>query len=197
VTFLKIVLRSSVLILIMTLLCSIVYPGAVFTVSQLLFPHKANGSFITNKSNQIIGSSLLGQKFSSERYFHSRPSYAGKEGYNPSDSSGSNMSVNSKDYYRLVAQRVEEYRRVNELPLNESVPMDAVTASASGLDPHISLKNAFLQIKRVAKARGITEGGIYQIIENNRQGTILGVFGEKRVNVLLLNLDLDQLASAH
>lgn len=107
------------------------------------------------------------------------------------------MSVNSKDYYRLVAQRVEEYRRVNELPLNESVPMDAVTASASGLDPHISLKNAFLQIKRVAKARGITEGGIYQIIENNRQGTILGVFGEKRVNVLLLNLDLDQLASAH
>jgi K+-transporting ATPase ATPase C chain len=170
------------------LLCGI-YPLLVWIVGQGLFPHNANGSLIVRKGT-VIGSSLLSQGFTDPRYFHPRPSAAG-QGYDAAGSGGSNLGPTSKKLVDGVRQRIVNYRIENGLGPDALVPPDAVTASASGLDPHISVANALLQAKRVAKARGLTLELVMEKVKVHTQGRTFGILGELRVNVLMLNLDLD------
>jgi K+-transporting ATPase ATPase C chain len=167
------------------------YPLVVWILSQGLFPHEANGSLI-QRGGTIVGSELIAQNFSRPQYFHPRPSAAGKAGYDAGNSSGTNLGPLSKKLSDTVKERVEAYRAENGLPPDALVPADAVTSSSSGLDPHISLKNAFLQAVRVAQARGIRRAAMLKIIQANSEGRDFGVFGEPRVNVLKLNLALDR-----
>ncbi len=167
------------------------YPLAVWVLSQGLVPGQGPtdpGS--GRKSGEIVGSRLLGQTFTGPGYFHPRPSAAGG-GYDPLHSGGSNLGPTSKGLVELVTGRVAAYRAENGLPADALVPADAVTASGSGLDPHISLANARLQAPRVARARGSTEAEIRRLIEAVAEGRDLGIFGQPRVNVLVLNLALD------
>jgi K+-transporting ATPase ATPase C chain len=165
------------------------YPLAVWVLTQGLFPDRANGSWL-DRSGETAGSRLLGQNFTSPGYFHPRPSAAGG-GYDPLRSGGSNLGPTSKRLVEVVSERVAAYRAENGLPDAFLVPADAVTASGSGLDPHISLANARLQASRIARARGSTEAEIRRLIEAVAEGRDLGIFGEPRVNVLVLNLALD------
>jgi K+-transporting ATPase ATPase C chain len=168
-----------------------VYPLVVWVLSQGLFPHEAGGSLI-QRSGNIVGSELIAQNFSSPKYFHPRPSAAGEAGYDAGNSSGSNLGPLSKKLVDAVKERVEAYRAENGLAPHALVPADAVTASSSGLDPHIGLKNAFLQAPRVAQARGVGSEALEKIIRANTEGRDFGIFGEPRVNVLKLNLVLDK-----
>jgi K+-transporting ATPase ATPase C chain len=168
------------------------YPLIVFGISQALFHDKANGSLIVDKGGAVHGSKLLGQSFTAEKYFHPRPSAAGN-GYDAASSGGSNLGPTSQKLNDAIKDRIDAYRKENGLSGNEPVPADAVTASGSGLDPHISLQNAELQIPRVAKARGMAEEKVRELIQQNTDGRDLGVFGDPGVNVLQLNLALDQL----
>jgi potassium-transporting ATPase KdpC subunit len=170
------------------ILCGI-YPLLIWVLAQGLFPAKANGSLVI-RSGKILGSSLISQGFTDPRYFHPRPSAAGK-GYDPTSSGASNLGPISKKLSDTVRQRVVDYRAENGLALDTLVPADAVTASGSGLDPHISIKNALLQAPRVVKARGLSEKAIHKQIEHYTEGRDLGILGEPRVNVLMLNLALD------
>jgi len=178
-----------VAVLCLTVLLCGLYPAAVWVLAQGLFPAKANGSLIA-RSGITLGSSLIGQGFSGPKYFHPRPSAAG-QGYDAVRSGGSNLGPTSKRLVDAVRQRVASYKADNDLPPDSAVPADAVTASASGLDPHISLENARLQVPRVAKARGMSEVAVQQLLKAYAEGRDLGVLGESRVNVLLLNLALD------
>jgi K+-transporting ATPase ATPase C chain len=170
------------------ILCGL-YPLVVWILAQGLFPAKANGSMIV-QDGKIVGSSLISQGFTDPKYFHPRPSAAGK-GYDAANSAGSNLGPTSKRLVEAIEQRVMDYRAENYLAPDVLVPADAVTASGSGLDPHISLRNALLQAPRVARARGIGEKSILRQIEAHTEGRDLGILGEPRVNVLMLNLDLD------
>jgi len=170
------------------ILCG-VYPGVVWTLNHVLFPSRADGSLVI-RDGEIRGSSLIAQGFAGPGYFHSRPSAAG-DGWDASRSGGSNLGPLSKDLSETVRQRVVDYRAENGLPAGMLVPADAVTASASGLDPHISLKNALLQARRVARARGLTEEDVRALVEKRTESRSLGILGEPRVNVLALNLALD------
>jgi K+-transporting ATPase ATPase C chain len=183
---LRISLRATLSLAI--LLCGI-YPLLIWIVGQGLFPHNANGSLIVRKGT-VIGSNLLAQGFTDPRYFHPRPSAAG-QGYDAAGSGGSNLGPTSKKLVEGVRQRVVNYRIENGLGPDALVPPEAVTASASGLDPHISVKNALLQARRVAKARNLTVEVVVKKIEAHTEGRTLGILGEPRVNVLMLNLDLD------
>jgi K+-transporting ATPase ATPase C chain len=175
------------------ILCGL-YPLVVFGAAQLLFPHQANGSLIVDKSGAVRGSELLAQNFTGEKYFHPRPSTAGSNGYDPTSSGGSNLGPTSSNLVANITQNIAGYRADNNLATNASVPADAVTASASGLDPHISLANAELQIPRVAKVRGLSEDRVRELVKQNTSGRDLGLFGEPRVNVMTLNFTLDQLS---
>jgi K+-transporting ATPase ATPase C chain len=168
-----------------------VYPLLVWVMSQGLFPYEADGSLFQRGGN-IVGSELIAQNFSSPKYFHPRPSAAGEAGYDAGNSSGTNLGPLSKKLADAVKERVEAYRTENGLPPGALVPADAVTASGSGLDPHISLKNALLQAPRVAQARGVGSEVLEKIIQANTEGRDFGIFGEPRVNVLKLNLALDK-----
>jgi K+-transporting ATPase ATPase C chain len=170
------------------ILCGI-YPAAVWILAQGLFPAKANGSLVM-RGGAILGSRLIGQGFAESKYFHPRPSAAG-QGYDASSSGGRNLGPTSKKLVDAVRQRIADYRAENNLNPDTIVPADAVTASASGLDPHISLKNALLQTRRVARVRGLDEKEVRKLVETYTEGRDLGIFGESRVNVLLLNLALD------
>jgi K+-transporting ATPase ATPase C chain len=165
------------------------YPLASWVLAQGLFPARANGSLIL-RDGAAVGSSLIGQMFRGPAYFHPRPSAAG-QGYDASQSGGTNLGPLSKDLVDAVRRRVVEYRVENGLPAGASVPADAVTASGSGLDPHISPENARLQAARVARARGLTEAAVLGQIESATEGRTFGILGEPRVNVLRLNLALD------
>jgi K+-transporting ATPase ATPase C chain len=183
-------LRVSLLVtLLLVVLCCGIYPLAVWAIGQGLFSHQANGSLVEADGN-VSGSSLLGQGFSGPGYFHPRPSAAG-QGYDAANSSGTNLGPTSKKLIDAVKQRVSDYRAENGLPPDAPVPADAVTASGSGLDPHISVENAKLQAGRVAKARGISWEEVLRRIAARTEGRSLMIFGEPRVNVLMLNLDLD------
>ncbi len=175
------------------ILCGL-YPLIVYGAGQLLFPHEANGSLLVDKTGAVRGSSLLAQNFSGAQYFHPRPSAAGSNGYDPTSSSGSNLGPTSSNLVANITQNIANYRSDNGLSTNSPVPADAVTASASGLDPHISLANAELQLPRVARARGLTEDQLHKLVQANTAGRDLGLFGEPRVNVMTLNFALDQLA---
>jgi K+-transporting ATPase ATPase C chain len=179
---------------LVVILCGF-YPLVVWALSQGLFPDKANGSLV--KEKQLIrGSSFIAQGFSDPKYFHPRPSAAG-QGYDGLSSGGSNLGPLSKKLEEVVKERLARYRAENNLSAEILIPADAVTASASGLDPHISLKNAFLQASRVAQAWGVGEKTILNQIEVHTEGRDLGIFGEPRVNVLMLNLALDRLANGY
>ena len=174
------------------ILCGL-YPLVVYGAAQLLFPHQANGSLLMDKSNTIRGSSLLAQNFTGAQYFHPRPSAAGANGYDATSSSGSNLGPTSSNLVANITANISSYRSDNNLATNAPVPADAVTASASGLDPHISVANAELQIPRVAKVRGISEEQVRKLVQQNTSARDLGVFGEPRVNLMTLNFALDQL----
>jgi K+-transporting ATPase ATPase C chain len=170
------------------LLCGI-YPAVVWLVARGIFPDQANGSLISVKG-QVTGSSLLAQRFERQGYFHPRPSAAGK-GYDATNSGGSNLGPTSRKLIDAVEERITAYRAENDLEVGVSIPPDAVTASGSGLDPHISVKNALLQAGRVARNRGLGENTVQEMINSRTEGRYLGILGEPRVNVLMLNLDLD------
>jgi K+-transporting ATPase ATPase C chain len=170
------------------LLCGI-YPALVWAVAQGLFHSKANGSLVSVKG-QVIGSSLLGQQFAGPGYFHPRPSAAG-DGYDAANSGGSNLGPTSQKLIDAVKERIAAYRAENNLAPGVLIPVDAVTSSGSGLDPHISVPNALLQARRVAEARGLGEEAVRRSIAAHTEGRDLGILGEPRVNVLMLNLDLD------
>ena len=189
-------LRAAVLVtVVLAMVCCGVYPLVVFGLGQALFHDKANGSLITDKSGTIRGSRLLGQQFAAHKYFHSRPSAAGN-GYDSTSSGGSNLGPTSQKLHDSVAQNVSDYRCQNGLATNASVPADAVTASGSGLDPHISAENAELQAMRVAKARGLSLEKVRALIAQHTDTADLGVLGEPGVNVLELNLALDEIATS-
>jgi K+-transporting ATPase ATPase C chain len=167
-----------------------IYPVLVWAISQGLFPYEANGSLI-RRGGRTIGSELIAQSFESPQYFHPRPSAAGEVGYDAAGSSGSNLGPLSKKLLDDVKLRVDSYRAENDLPPGIPVPADAVTASGSGLDPHISLQNARLQARRVAQARAIGLEEVEKAIRAHTESRALGVFGEQRINVLKLNLAMD------
>lgn len=169
------------------------YPLLVTGISRAAFKDKADGSLITDASGQLIGSALLGQNFTGEKYFHPRPSAAGANGYDAASSSGSNLGPTSQKLADQLQDRVAAYRTTNGLAVDQAVPADAVTASGSGLDPHVSPANATLQADRVAKARHLPVEKVRELIDIHTEAPDLGIFGDPRVNVLQLNLALDAL----
>ena len=190
-TFLKEVLTSLRATLVLAVILCGIFPLVIFGAGQLFFPRQANGSLIESKDRRILGSELLGQNFAGAKYFHPRPSAAGANGYDAANSSGSNLGPTSQKLMDFVKQRAETYRLENNLPANALVPGDAVTASGSGLDPHISTKNAALQSPRVAKERGLSVDAVKEAVAKATDGRSLGIFGEPGVNVLKLNIALD------
>jgi K+-transporting ATPase ATPase C chain len=174
---------------LLTLLTGILYPLAVTGIAQLAFPHQANGSLII-KDAQALGSELIGQNFDDPRYFWGRLSATGPFPYNAAASSGSNLGPSNPTLTNAAQSRIAALKAAdpqNTLP----IPVDLVTASGSGLDPQISIAGASYQIPRVAKARGLSEDAVRTLVEQYTQGRTLGILGEPRVNVLLLNMALD------
>ncbi|MDB6129852.1 MAG: K+-transporting ATPase, subunit [Verrucomicrobiales bacterium] len=186
-------LRGAVAVtIIFAFVCCGIYPLVVFGIAQVAFAKKANGSLLVDKTGIVVGSRLLGQGFTGEKYFHPRPSSAGN-GYDAANSSGSNLGPTSQKLSDSIKDRIDAYRKENGLKATDSVPADAVTGSGSGLDPHITLWNAALQARRVALARGMNENTVKRLIEDCTEGRDLGMLGEEGVNVLALNLALDSL----
>jgi K+-transporting ATPase ATPase C chain len=175
--------------LALTVLTGLVYPGFVTGVCQLLFPNQANGSLVM-KDGRVIGSKLIGQDFTRPEYFHPRPSAAGKDGYDSSASGGSNYGPTSQKLVDRVKGSAESFRKDNPVYAG-AIPADMVTTSGSGLDPHISPASMEAQVPRVAKARGVSIEQIQQFASQYTEGRDLGFLGERRVNVLRLNLALD------
>src|SRR6266496_1602393 len=180
--------------LVLAIVCCGVYPLVVFGISQALFHDKANGSLILDADGTVRGSKLLAQGFIADKYFHPRPSAAGT-GYDATSSGGSNLGPTSQKLNDAIKDRVDAFRKENGLNADESVPADAVTASGSGLDPHISLRNAELQTPRVAKARGLSEKKLHELIRQNTDARDFGLLGDPGVNVLSLNRALDSFAA--
>jgi len=171
------------------LLTGLLYPLLVTALSQLLFPQRANGSLVKDERGQVVGSELIGQVFTHPAYFQSRPSAAGN-GYDPTSSNGSNLGPTSQKLKERVAQDVARLRKESPSEIGQ-VPSDLVTASGSGLDPHLSPEAALWQVSRIARARNVASERIRSIVEANIEGRDLGFLGEPRVNVLGLNLALD------
>ncbi|MFA5110180.1 MAG: K(+)-transporting ATPase subunit C [Desulfobaccales bacterium] len=178
---------------LLILLCG-VYPLVVWGIAQIAFPSQANGSLVA-RGGQMVGSALIAQNFNSPQYFHPRPSAAGNTGYDGTSSGGSNLGPLSQKLIDQIRERATAYRAENLLSPDTPIPGDAVTASGSGLDPHISLKNAELQAARVATARGLSPDRVKTLLETCIDGPDLGFLGEPGANVLKVNLALDALAS--
>jgi K+-transporting ATPase ATPase C chain len=174
----------------LTILFGLAYPLVFTGLAQVLFPHQANGSLVT-VNGKVVGSELIGQTFTKPEYFHGRPSAAGKDGYDAANSSGSNLGPTNKALIDRVKADAQKFRAENPT-YTGPIPADLLTSSGSGLDPHISPASAEAQVARVAQARGITPDRISELVARHTEGRQWGVFGEPRVNVLLLNIDLDQ-----
>jgi len=183
---------------IMTVLVGIIYPLVITGIGQVVFPFQANGSLLKSANGTVIGSALIGQEFTKPQYFHPRPSATVSTSptpvpapYNAANSGASNLAPTNKTLVQTVQQRADAYRQENNLPANAPVPVDAVTTSASGLDPDISPANAALQAPRVAQARGLPLAAVQALVAKCTTGRTFGILGEPRVNVLLLNQALD------
>ncbi len=184
-------LRPAVVLLILfTLLLGVAFPLAITGIAQTVMPAQANGSLIRD-NGKVVGSELIGQAFASDRYFHSRPSAAG-DGYDASASAASNLAPGSKDLADRIGTDVAALR---ETGMTGVVPADLVTTSASGLDPHISPEAALLQAERVARARGFSADVVRKVVTTETEYPLFGIIGEPRVNVLLLNRQLDRLSA--
>ncbi|MGH7492922.1 MAG: potassium-transporting ATPase subunit KdpC [bacterium] len=179
------------LLLALSLLTGLAYPLLVTAIAQIFFPRQANGSLIQS-DGKLVGSALIGQPFEDPKYFWSRPSATGPFQFNAAASSGSNYGPLNETLLQAVAGRIQALRQADSTN-TQPIPVDLVTASGSGLDPHISPAAAFYQVSRIARVRGIDEASIRHLIEKHLEGRQLGFLGEPRVNVLKLNLALDDL----
>jgi potassium-transporting ATPase KdpC subunit len=188
-TFFKELWISILVTIVLCIVVSGIYPVLIWGLGQLFFSYQANGSLIES-DGKIVGSALLAQGFSGEKYFHPRPSAAGT-GYDPLNSGGSNLGPTSQKLIDGIKANIAQYRQENGLSPKVLVPADAVTASGSGLDPHISQQNAALQIPRVARARGLREDAVREAVAKATDGSLLGLGGDPGVNVLKLNVALD------
>jgi K+-transporting ATPase ATPase C chain len=178
------------MVVVTTILLGVVYPLAVTGISQLLFHDKAEGSLV-ERDGEVVGSRWIGQNFTKPEYFHPRPSAAGENGYDGSLSYASNYGPTNEEFLTAVAARIAAYREENNMAADEKVPVDAVTTSGSGLDPHISVANARIQAPRVAEARSMSVDDVLALVDDRTDERALGFLGEPGVNVLLLNLALD------
>jgi potassium-transporting ATPase KdpC subunit len=188
----KTIITSIKLLVLMTILTGIIYPVFIYVIAKTVFPYKAGGELIES-NGKIIGSELFGQKFTSKKYFQPRPSAID---YQPMPSGGSNLAPTSITLKNNVDSLRKSYIIFNELPENTNVPPDAIFSSASGIDPHISPENAILQISRIAKERNYDEkkkNQIIEIVKNHTEKPQFSLFGEERINVLILNLEIDKL----
>ncbi|WP_321476385.1 potassium-transporting ATPase subunit KdpC [uncultured Paludibaculum sp.] len=178
------------LTLVLTALTGLAYPGIVTPLCQVLFPRQANGSLLSI-NGRVVGSSLIGQNFSKPGYFHPRPSAAGSDGYDAAASSGSNLGATSQKLVDRVKASADQFHKENP-GYTEPIPADILTASGSGLDPHITPAAALAQAARVASARGVGVEQVNALIDQTTEGRDLGILGEPRVNVLALNMAMDQ-----
>jgi K+-transporting ATPase ATPase C chain len=186
----KLILKSTGYVVVLTVLLGGAYPALVAVAAHLFWPDQANGSFVS-ANGRVVGSSLIGQNFAGDRYLHPRPSAAGKEGYDGTASTGTNLGPTSGDLAKAVASAVESARK--DRPGDpRPVPADLVTSSGSGLDPHLSPEAARWQALRIAKARNVPEAKVLRVIERHVEGRTLGLIGDPRVNVLMTNVDLDR-----
>ncbi len=186
----KLIVRSTLYVVVLTVLLGGVYPAAVTGVSRLFWRNKADGSFVT-AGGRVVGSELIGQSFKGPQYLHSRPSAAGKDGYDATASQGTNKGPTDADLAKAIGSAVSA-ARADRPGDPRPVPADLATTSASGLDPHVSPDAALWQAARIAKARGVPEEKIAELIRRHVEPRTLGFLGEPRVNVLLTNLDLDR-----
>jgi potassium-transporting ATPase KdpC subunit len=181
------------MVLMLTVICGILYPLVMTGAALALFPTQANGSLVRDTGGNLVGSTLIAQSFSTPAYFHPRPSAAGTNGYDPTSSGASNLGPTNPSLTDAVSSRADAYRQENGVDATTPLPADAVTASASGLDPDISPANALLQLGRVAAARGMAADRVRALVNQYTQGLTLGILGEPRVNVLQLNRALDDI----
>ena len=184
----QILLPAILFTVVITIITGLVYPLVVTGLAQVLFHHQANGSLIV-VHGKVVGSELIGQKFTKPEYFHGRPSAAG-DGYDAANSGATNLGPTNQALINRVRDDIKKFRAENPT-YTGPIPADLLTTSASGLDPDISPASAYAQVDRVAKARGASADAVKQAVERHVQGRQLGIFGEPRVNVLALNLDLD------
>lgn len=187
--------RSLLITFILAILLCGVYPLVVTGIGKIIFPSQSSGGIITSTDGRAIGSKMIGQKFLRPEYFHGRPSAAGQNGYDAGASSGSNLGPTSQKLADGVKINVETVLKENPTIMQGSIPVDMVTASGSGLDPHISPKNAFAQLVRVAQARGIETERLRTLVQDHIEGPQLGLLGDPVVNVFLLNLALDRMVA--